>query len=62
MVSGAADKLAVFRVDGDRRALGDLAGEDRAGQERFDAALQIPPQRPRAVERRAEEDRLVETV
>lgn len=46
-----ADELVVFDVHRERAARGDIAGEDGSRQQRFHAALEIPAQRTRAVER-----------
>ena len=46
-----AHQFPVHGIDGYRRAGGQLAGEDGAGDERLDARLQVSAQRPRAVQR-----------
>ena len=46
-----ADELVVFDVHRERAARGDIAGENGSCQQRFHAALEIPAQRTRAVER-----------
>src|SRR4051812_14782194 len=49
-VGPAHDQLAVGDVDLDRRAVEDLAREQRAADPRLDFALDEAPQRPRAVD------------